>query len=150
MVIEDQSVWMSSSGFTSPEPFEVDVKSLAFNKTNKVLINPDKRNIFSSIDILGTAESQCISDGLYCFTTVSCGVTYTINRAYLCNSRCQIDTLISKSDRSNIQSIEEVEFLFKAIEINTNLGKLKVASDLFNVLQSQLEKLGCDSKSCCR
>ena len=149
MVIEDQSVWMASSGFSDPVPFEVEIKSLTNNTSNKITVDPNNRNLFTSVNLFGTNESQCISDGFYCFTTVSCGVSYTINRVYLCNVRCQLDTVISNSNRSNIRDIEEAEFLIKAVELNTKLGKLNVAAELFKMLQLQLQKLGCDSKSCC-
>lgn len=149
MVIDDQSVWMSSTGFNIPEPFEVSVTSPSFRITKNITVNPDKRNIFSSIELLGTIEEECLMDGIYCFKTNSCGVSYTINRAYLCNSRCQIDTIISSSKGELISELEDVEFFYKSVEINTKLGKLNVATEMFEVLQSKLEKLGCDSKKCC-
>ena len=149
MVIEDQSVWMSSTGFNIPEIFEVTVTDASFNRTFTIQVDPSKRNVFSSIELLGTTKEDCISDGIYCFKTESCGVKYTINRAYLCNSRCQIDTLISQSNSQLISELEELEYLYKAVEINTKLGKLKVATEMFQVLQNKLEKLGCDKKSCC-
>lgn len=149
IVIEDQSMWMSSTGFNIPEPFTITVTEASFNKSFDVTIDPSKRNVLSSKEVLGTIEEECIADGIYCFKTNSCGVNYTINRAYLCNTRCQIDTLISQSAGNMISDLEELEYFYKSVEINTKLGKLKVATDMFQVLQNKLEKLGCDKKNCC-
>lgn len=149
LVVDDQSAWMNSTGFSFPEPFTVTISSTSFGTSMDVIINPDKRNIFSSIDVLDTTEEECLSDGIYCFKTTSCGVKYSINRAYLCNSRCQIDTLISKSNGTLISELEELEFYYSAVEINTKLGKLNIATEMFQVLQNKLERLGCDSKKCC-
>lgn len=149
MTIDDLSMWMSSTGFNIPEPFEVTVTSPSFRISKTIVVDSSKRNVFSSKDILGTTEEECLSDGIYCFNTESCGVSYTINRAYLCNSRCQIDTIISSSNGELISELEELEFYYKSVEINTKLGKLNIATDMFKVLQNKLERLGCDSKKCC-
>jgi hypothetical protein len=149
LILEDQSVWMSSTGFSIPQPFVVTVDSLSFSTSHDITVDPSKRNVYTSVDIHGTDNEECISDGIYCFRTESCGVKYSINRAYLCNARCQIDTLISQNSLRLVEDIQQLEFIYKSVEINTKLGKLKVASDMFEVLVTKLQKLGCDKKSCC-
>lgn len=148
MVIEDHSEWMSASGFTAPQPYEVEVTNMMYNVTKVVTVDPDRRNVFTSKDLYGTVDEQCIPDGFYCFKAESCGVKYTLYRAYLCNARCMIDGLISKPTGVTIDDIYGLEYYMKAIEINTRMGKLKVATDVYSQLQRILEKLGCDAKCC--
>lgn len=144
MVIEDQSLWMIGTGFSAAQPYEVTVVNPAFNSNVTLTINPDKRNVFTTVDLLDSKTPECISDGIYCFKTESCDKKYTINKAYLCNSRCKIDTLISH----NID-VQEVEYLFRSVEINVKLNRLLIASEIFDILQNKLKILGCDKFKCC-
>lgn len=150
MELEDQSVWMDSSGFSAPTEYELDIKSVENGIDTTLTIDANKRNLLTTKELRGTTENFCINDGFFCFSALSCGVKYTINRAFLCNTRCRIDTYVSKItlNRSNLNDIEELNLLYDSVEINTKLGRLETAKDTFKILQKKLEKLGCAQCSC--
>lgn len=150
MELEDQSVWMDSSGFSSPTTYDIGVISVENGVDTTITIDANKRNLLTTKELRGTSENLCISDGFFCFTADSCGVKYTINRAFLCNTRCRIDTYVSRInlDKYNLNDVEELNLLYDSIEINTKIGKLEVAKNSFKILQKKLEKLGCAHCSC--
>lgn len=142
IVIEDQSRWMTDIGYDKPETIDVvirlDNRGLEVTKP----IYTERRNILTTIDLFGTTEEQCFVDDIYCFIVESCGLTYTISRAYLCNTLCKIDQLVARSPDD--RSLDNLRVQAQAIEINARLGKTQTASELFKSLNKKLENITCN------
>lgn len=145
IVIEDQSRWMEDAGYTRPESLTMKIRLESRGKEITQEIFTNKRNILNSIDLLGTTEEQCLSDDIYCFTVDSCGLTYSVSRAYLCNTLCKIDQLTAKAkDAIDYENIRLLRSLAEAVEINTKIGKVQAASELLKDLTRRLAHLTCD------
>lgn len=149
IVIEDHSKWITDTGYSVPEVMDivVDVPS----RGNKVTlqIHTGKRNTFSTVDFFGTGESLCFPDEIYCFSTTSCGIQYTISRAFLCTMECRITSLIAsaKSDE-DFKNLIVLQTMADGIRVNAELGKVETARDLYGLLKRKVEHLDCGNCSC--
>jgi hypothetical protein len=144
IVIEDQSVWDQST-YDKPDAFNVIVKS-AMRSTNKtVLLFTNKRNVFTTKDLFGTAGEECMEDEIFCFEVFSCGLTYTINRAYMPNARCKAHYLESiAKDKVDEDFVDKVNMLIESIESFARSGRLSDARDAYLILTEKLSRVTCD------
>ncbi len=149
LVIEDQSKWIVGEGYDKPSVVDVHVSvpSRAANIT--IQIDPGKRNVFDTVSFFGTEERLCFPDEIYCFSTESCGIKYTISRAFLCTLECQITSLIaSAKDPEEFTKILQLQTMLDGIYINAELGKVETAASLYRLLKSKVEHLNCGGCSC--
>lgn len=149
IVIEDHSKWISDAGYGVPEILDltVSVPSRASEITIQILTG--KRNTFTTVDFFGTTESLCFPDEIYCFTAESCGIKYTISRAFLCTLECRVTSLIAsaKTDE-DFHQILSLQTMLDGIKVNAELGKVETARDLYNLLKRKVEHLDCGNCGC--
>jgi len=149
IVIEDHSKWIGDSGYAKPDFMEVEVDVPSRNAKVKLQLHTGKRNSFSTVDFFGTTESLCFPDEIYCFTTESCGIKYTISRAFLCTLECRITSLIAaaKTDE-DFAKILTFQTMLDGIYVNAELGKVETARDLYNLLKKKVDHLDCAGCGC--
>ena len=144
IVLVDMSQWVGAEGYAIPDKYPVAVL-FPNGVSATVLVNTGAKTLITSQQLLGTTEPHCIPDGLICFKTSSCGMEQTINRAYLCNTQCQIDTIRSRGRREeDFKESAEFQEMLDAIQINVSRGKVKQAEDLLTLLRKRMEKYNCD------
>jgi len=145
MVLDDLSIWMNSEFFVAGDKLTLTITPLSFGVPKTVEFILNKRNIYNSLDILGL-EDVCLRDDIYCISTVSCGVTYIINRAYLCNTLCKIEQLKAKAKTTeDWEELREMKSLVEQIKTNSEFGKVTAASTLLKLLNKKLKNLKCGS-----
>lgn len=154
MVIEDQSVWTDEISDSSVLSIQVSVKSLtAGGMVNTIPLAVNKRNILTAKDLSVGEEGECIEDGLYCFSIGpegpgACGRLMSINRAFLPNAKCALQSLIANArDENDEKNYKRVEWLIEAIEAQTELDRPEEAKATYKVLHDLLKVLNCD---CCK
>lgn len=145
MVLDDLSIWMNSEFFVAGDKLTFKITPLSFGVTKEVDFIVNKRNLYNSLDILGI-EDACLRDDIYCITTTSCGVPYTINRAYLCSTLCKIEQLKAKAKTTeDWEELRELKSLVEQIKTNSEFGKVTTASNLLKILNKRLKNIKCGS-----
>ncbi len=146
MLITDVGEWMNNE---KPENCDIRITNALHNITSIVSILAKGTNVLSTIELFGTEKKLCLQDGFYCISADSCGHTYTINRVYLANTACMIDQLYVKAKtKEHKDKINDFYQDLKMIEINTNIGRLKSAQEIFTTLTKKLKALGCNDCGC--
>lgn len=149
VVIEDQSKWIGGTGYEKPDLMDVVVSVPSRATDITIQIETGKRNTFDTVSFFGTEEQLCFPDEIYCFTTESCGISYTISRAYLCTLECQITSLIAAAKTpEEFTEILQLQTMLDGIYINAELGKVETARSLYNLLKSKVDHLNCGGCSC--
>lgn len=144
IVLEDQSVWMGGAGYEKPEFIEVTIRSESRGTEITKDLYLNKRNIYSSIDLFYSTEKKCLLDDIYCFSVISCENTYKVSRAYLCNTLCKIDQLVSRAKTTaDYDQITLLKRMAEGVEINTRIGKIEAAKELLKDLTKKLDHLTC-------
>lgn len=113
----------------------------------------NKRNIYTAKELYSGKEGECIEDGLYCFTIGrecpgGCGIEMSINRAFLPNARCALQSLIANArDENDERNYKRVEWLIESVEAQVELDRPEEAKATYKVLFDLLKSLNCD---CCK
>jgi len=145
ILIEDMSDWMNEDYYELPTTYDVEVLTPGKKVAKIVQIKPDQRNRFSPSDF--GQGGKYFLDGIYCFTTTSCGVKYTRNKAVVCAIECCLNDLISKSSPdTDFKEINRIKLLTEGIRTNAELGKLNKANELYDIVQKFLRRLNCNCK----
>lgn len=143
LILEDQSTWMSDDGYEIPDQYEITLELPSINKKVSLFIDTNKRNVFKSEDILGRPDLK-FEDQFLCIKTSSCGVDYTINRIYLCNTSCKIDSFVSRAKSEvEIEKALDFSYLRDAVSTNVKIGRMAQAKELFQHLKKKLEYVQC-------
>lgn len=134
---------MRGDFFAEQESLLVSVMPMSIGKSKDISLNIGSRNLYTSEDILGY-EDTCLPDDIYCFSTISCGVPYSINRAFLCSTYCKIEQLKAKAKSAeDWENIREIKSYAEAIESNAEFGKIETATDLLKILNKKLKNIKC-------
>ena len=143
LILEDQSIWSKGDFYAEGEKLVLTVKPLSTGQEKTINLVINKRNSYTSTDILGI-DNSCLPDDLYCFTTVNCGKSYSIVRANLCNTFCKIEQLKAKAKtQEDIDHYRSLEDLAEQIKVNAEFGKVQTASDLLKILNRKLKNIRC-------
>lgn len=143
ILLEDLSDWMKEDYYTLPTSFTIDVLGPGKKSTFPLTVYTDRRNKFSPSDF--GQGGKYFLDGIYCFSVTSCGVKYQTNKAITCAIDCCLDDLISKlKPEDDTTDITRIKYLAEAIHNNTDLGKLKKANELYDIVQKFLRRLNCN------
>lgn len=148
MVIEDHSVWMNDAGFDDGITIDVNIKSLTARGIAKTIpLAVKRRNIITAKELYSGKDGDCIKDDLYCFTVVSCGISMSINRSFLPNAKCALDSLWGNARDDNDKRIAtEIWRLINKVESQTILDRGEQAQDTYKILRDKLKNLSCE---CC-
>lgn len=143
LVFTDLSNWMTEEYYNIPDQHPMTI-TLPDGTKVEVMFKPQGSTIFRSSD-LGIG---CLLDGIYCFSTYSCGYTYSRNEALLCSLECKLDTLISQIDtsvygKSGIDKAKTLSMYLESCKTNARLGKIDRATKLFNIVAKELEGVDC-------
>lgn len=147
MVVEDQSIWMPTEEgfFDSGDTLPLVVSAMSLGKAFELSLLVNKRNKYDSMDVIGMADT-CIPDDIYCFSTTSCGKSYSINRAFLCSSYCKIEQLKAKAkEQKDWDFLRDLKSLAEQIESNAEFGKVETAIGLLEILNKKLKNVTCGS-----
>lgn len=144
IVFTDLSNWMEEDYYTIPESYPMTV-TLPGGTTKEINFKPKGTTIITDKDL------GCILDGIYCFTTESCGYTYSRNRAIACSLECKRETLVQSLDingnlhnyNRNLELIKTIDVYLDSFKANAEAGKINLATKYFNILQKELEKIEC-------
>lgn len=137
VVITDLSNWMDSDGYIIPEKYDVTITLPNQSKT-EVSIRAASDTKITSEELTGT---PCLIDGVYCFSTFSCGYNYSRTKAIVCTLRCKLDDFISKSD--NQKEITRISNMIDLIEIDAEMGRELNAKELFKIVDKELDRHSC-------
>lgn len=137
LIITDLSDWMEGDGYIIPKEYTVNITLPNQSKKEVTFLGNSTTKVYSK-DLLG---SECLFDGIYCFSTFSCGHNYERVKAVVCTLRCKLDDLISKSDDYN--EINRLDNLITSVEVSAELGLEQQAKKLFTVAKKELDKHSC-------
>ena len=144
VVFTDLSNWMTEDYYNIPDEHPMTITFPDGTKKD-VMFKPQGSTIFRSSDL----QIGCFLDGVYCFSTYSCGYTYSRNEALLCSLECKLDTLISQLDISTVYgkaSLEKAKTLstyLESVKTNARLSKIDRATKLFHIVSKELEGVDC-------
>jgi hypothetical protein len=137
LVITDLSNWMTGDSYTIPDKFDVTITLPNQSRVDVLFAGNSTTKIYSR----GLTNTECLPDGIYCFSTYSCGYNYERVKAVVCTLRCKLDDLISKSD--DYEEITRLENLISSIEVSAELGLEQQAKELFKIADKELSKHSC-------
>lgn len=137
LVITDLTNWMNDDSYIIPKQYDVTI-TLPNQSKKEVLFAGNSTTKIYSKDLTG---SECLPDGIYCFSVFSCGYGYERVKAVVCTLRCKLDDLISKSNDYN--EITRLENLITSIEVSAEMGLEQQAKELFKMADKELSKHSC-------
>lgn len=149
LIYEDQSLWMDEIGYTKPETYPLTIHIPSRGSQSTLLVYTDKRNSLTSKELFGSTDVLCLPDDIYCFTVQSCGVSYTISRAFLCNCLMRIDELVSRAESDDeIKEAKDFKSMAEAVEISVKMGKVEQAREMLTKLKKKLKQKNCTNCGC--
>lgn len=147
LVIEDFSNWVYSDVQDIPNTINITIRSLDRGVEKSLELKTNCKNRIKYSDLFND-NGKKIPDGFFCITTESCGISYTINRAFLHNSEIEVMKILSSnSDNLNSDTIDtlyECMLNIDLIKINSELGNFKTSSKIFKKLKRKLKNFKCD------
>lgn len=144
LVFTDLSNWMEEDYYVVPDEWTMTIK-FPSGTTKDIKFKPKGTTIITASDL----GIPCILDGIYCFSTFSCGNTYYRNEALLCSLECKLDTLIHQLDISlynydkNLAFAQKISVYINSIKTNARIGKTQLANKYFDITSRELEKVEC-------
>lgn len=145
LIYEDESLWMQEDGYNIPETYTVTITTPSKDKIDLEL-GVDRRNRITAVDLFSSDSPECLQDGIYCFSTESCGINYQINRAFVCNLECKINKAIADNEvQDDFSDIMRYKALLEAVKVNAKQGNVESAESLLQYLQKELDRYSCDS-----
>ena len=137
LVLTDLTNWMLGDGYDLPSKHAVTV-TLPSKENVDIEILPNSTTKISAQKLGGV---ECLTDGIYCFKTESCGYKYSRSKAVVCTLRCKLNNFISKSE--DWAEITRLSNLIDLIEIDAEMGNELNAKELFKVATKELDKHSC-------
>lgn len=129
----DLSDWMDDERYIDPETYTVQIK------------HPNNSTTSEEVKAKGETKlslDACLTDGVYCFTTESCGVKYTRHVAIIPSLECSLDKFIASTDDFN--KVYTLKSYIESIKVNARMGKPQKASELFDIAKKELSNINCD------
>ena len=146
MLITDASEWQGDS---KPEKYRISITNTLHGIRSEIDILASGTNVLSTKELFGTDEKVCIQDSFYCFECVSCGKEYKINRVYLANTQCILDHLYVKANTDEEKKVVEDMYQdLKMVMLNTQIGRLKTAQEIYTTLNKKINTIGCNECGC--
>jgi len=136
IVYRDSSDWMEGDNYLSPDKYTVYVTPPATSKREKLELVVNSINIIQGIGKL--------KDGVYCFETTSCGVTYKKSVALFPHLECCLKQAWATLGEESIPKLEEIESYKKLAETNAEFNNVKAAASNLDIAQKLLRNLKCD------
>lgn len=146
MLITDASEWM---GNEKPEKYKISITNTLHGITSEIEILASGTNVLSTKELFGTEEKLCIQDAFYCFEVFNCGKPYKINRVYVANTECILDHLFIKANTQGEKDVVNDMYQdLKMIKLNTQIGRLKTAQEVYITLKKKINTIGCNECGC--
>lgn len=144
ILLTDISKWIEGPGYALPESITVSVQIPYNGNSIEVVIPRGGTRVLTAKELLNSSEEQCLPDGVYCISTESCGTFHQINRAFLCSTQCQVDTIRAAGTKvDDFRDTARFQEMIDGIRINAEQGKSDKAGRLIQLLKQQLEKFNC-------
>lgn len=135
IIFTDLSNWMQEDYYEVPNSWPMTVTSPSGDKFT-VNFKPMGTTVIRSEDLGG-----CILDGIYCFSTESCGYIYSRSEAIMCSLQCKLDTLLAFNE--DYDRIGKISNYIDSIKINARVNKVKLAESMFKIVQRELKSVEC-------
>lgn len=133
---DDQSEWMTEEYYVVPAVYNIIITGPGGTQAITASVSTDSKTKILS--------SPCIEDGIYCFQTTSCGVSYTRHKAITCTLECGLTNLVADLDiQDDWSDASTIKCLIASIHSSTEVGNFKQATDLFDDTKKMLNRLGC-------
>jgi len=144
VIYKDLSTWMEGDYYIPAEEYILTIKS-PLDITSTITIKTDSPTILNSSELFST---ECFIDGIYCFSTTSCGISYQKNKAILCNTECRMANLVREASILQSDNFWEKVIKLKAsldsIYAHAELNNFESANNEYNILKKELDKLNCN------
>lgn len=141
-----RSAWNEEGPYIIPDKHEIAITTPE-GKEIKIKVNPTGSTIIKNTD-LGLSESDCIEDGIYCFSAYACvscesgagDRKFTKQELIAPQLDCSIRQLVAKG---------KTEFYgrLKEIEASAKLGLSERVNELYMSLEDDVSMESCDK--CC-
>ena len=143
LYLTDLSNWNTGGGYELPTTYSIKVTLPTSNKEVTIEVKPQESTILKGEDL---EVGECFPDGIYCFSTESCGVIYTRNKAITCLTECRIERLTEKLAKQEVRLDKYVEITnyLTIIKSSAESGQPKKAAELYKILQKELDNLDCE------
>ena len=145
LILEDQSTWVGDK----PSTYDVTLKIGSRGTEVTIPIKTEGKTVLTSKELYGSRDQKCLPDDIYCFTTISCGYTLSINRAYLCNMEVSLNDLIATFAETMSEKerkiILDLKLQIASIKINAEKGNMENAKRLFKIVKDKLKLYHCDN-----
>ena len=143
LIFKDLTNWMEEEPYVIPTTFPITI-TLPNGKVVNTTFNPKSITHYTG-SMLET--TTCLPDGIYCFKVDSCGYNYSRHKAVVCKLECKLDNYIAKVSREDDdeawEKITEISNLINSIKVNAEIGKHKVANDIYKIVTKKLDRLEC-------
>jgi hypothetical protein len=138
IIYQDLSEWVEGVGYELPESYILNVTTPGSSTPTPIDVSVSNTNRIPGNQLSG------ICDGVYCFQTTSCGITYSKFSAIFPNLDCCVKQAWATLDSRFDEQIREIESQLKRAKINAELDNPTDASNNLKIAKKLLENLKCD------
>ena len=148
----DLSDWMEQSPYVVLDWQTVFFKRQGDGAEKELTVQPQGTTVFKTKDLI----TGC-NDGFYVFSVFGCyncasGESgerkYTKTKAITPNAQCQLDFLMATEGENQQENLQEIQCLLDSVHANAELGKLKQAAALLDLVNAKLKKFDCKMCGC--
>lgn len=138
LTYQDFSDWMDEPRYEFPESYIVRI--IPPGKGEGVLLELST----TKVNKLTSKEVGMIKDGMWCFQTESCGVTYKKTIGIFYSIECCIRKAWATEPERRYDAIEEVERYVNLSKMAVELNNIKEATEHLEIAQDKLDRIKCD------
>lgn len=137
LIYKDMSDWMEEAQYDQPTTYDVVVipPGESIGKTFEFKV--------SEVNKITTDDFATIKDGVWCFQTVSCGVSYERSVGVFYSIECCIRKAYAQMPQ-NEEHIREVERYINAAKSAISIGKNNEAAEYLEIAQVKMNRLNCN------
>lgn len=144
--IQDLSDWLVGDTYEKPASYTIQVVLPHSVKKTELVVKTEGVNVYTMKDF-GLGDSDFIN-GIYCIIAPLCDGEFKTYRALLCKAQCCYNTFIAERKieelEDEINTLELVDRLIKAIPIAAEIGEIAKAEEFMLSLHKELKRLNCN------
>lgn len=142
ILYQDLSEWMEAEDREVPDTYEVSV-DLPGKKS--AIVNVAAQGYTKLTPASFNLDTRSLPDGIYCFTTTSCGITYKRWKAITCALECCLTDLIANTPpNGDFSQIFKIENAIKSIHIEAEKQNLSRAQEHLATATLLLKSYNCN------
>lgn len=133
MIYQDLSDWMEEDRYDFPDDYLITVITPGESAGTEYTL---------SIKNTNKLTFDCIKDGIWCFQTESCGVSYKRYIGIFYSIECCIKKAYATEE--SYSTIKEVELFLNLTKAAISINNIKEASEYLEIAEKKLSRIKCD------